>query len=681
MIDDHMPAEDAALPGVTVAPVEEAEPIGPYQQSDEDLLRTLGEWWKEAADAMKEERPKRTKDWSYFAGDQWEAADVELAKKQKRPQLTLNMLLSIICAVEGEERTNRQEMKFYGEGQEDDPAAYGINRLVRWIMDQCGGQFSLSAMFRAGIIAGEGWVVPDVDYFEDPNGKIKLLAVDDEEVFPDPLGFCPTGDGRYLHRVRMMTEEEMNARWKGAKDKVRQACYTNDVGPEQDGKGFRDIYSTPNDTGSVKLYDAQRKLFAVIETWWHQIEPGWIVVDEATGLLVERTPDEFEAMKIERENAQQAARQAQIQHALTPPQIGPMGPIMPPPPPEMPPALQAIERPIRRFYQAFWSYGTVLDKRASPLPNMKRFPYVAFRGLWDKVKKSWFGLARPVLDAQRQHNVEQSVIVQLMQLMPKQSWMAPKGAYHNKVQWQEQLAQPGTMLEYNAQRGKPEPIPVAPVPRHLIDMAMTRPMTMREISGVNVDMMGQRVASDPGVVMEMRQKAAKTVLAPLFDNFRMSKMALGKVMLCYIQAYITPGRQIRVLGPEGQAFVGMTKDMQMGDYDLTVEETNATVNDRMATLTVMQTTLPQMMKAGVPIPASIVDLLPMQPHIRTEWKRQIIWQQTLAGQIPPPDWQPGMSPQAFLQPPPGAPPPPGAGPSAAPPPGSPPAQPAPPSPA
>ena len=537
MIDDHTPVTDPALPGGTApAAAPEAEPVGPFQQEEEQLLRILGEWWKEATDAMKEERPKRTKDWKYYAGDQWEDADRLLAEKQKRPALTLNMLLSIISAVEGEERTNRQEMKFYGEGQEDDPAAYGINRLVKWIMDQCGGQFSLSAMFRSGIICGEGWVVPEVDYFDDPNGKVKLLHVDDEEIFADPLGTDPTGDGRYLHRVRMMNEDELNARWEGAKDKLRTRSMSNNTGPETDGKGFRDIYSTPNDTASPKLYDAQRKLWAVVETWWSQIEPGWIVVDEATDLLVERTPEEFEGLRIQRQNEQQAwfaaVRQgAQPQPAMPMPGQGmtaiprpdqggppvpPMmmghngGPAMPAPLGPMPQPLQAVQRPIRRFYQAFWSYGTLLERKASPLPTMKRFPYVAFRSLWDKVKKEWFGIARPILDPQRQHNVEQSVIVQLMQLMPKQSWMAPKGAYHDRTKWAEGVAQPGTMLEYNATRGKPEPIPrpadPAPPDRHGVHPAR-RPCA--DISGVNVDLMGQRTASDPGVVMEMRQKAAK----------------------------------------------------------------------------------------------------------------------------------------------------------------------------
>jgi hypothetical protein len=670
------PAE-SAQPVTAAASVDPVNPIGPFQMSEDDLLRQLGEWWRESTGARREVRPKRTKDWQYYAGDQWEKADADRAKEQKRPALTLNMLLSIISAVEGEERTNRQEIKFYGEGQEDDGSAFGINRICKWIMDQCGGQFALSKQFRSGVICGEGWIVPEVDYFDDPNGKIKLICVDDEECFPDPLDFSEDGaDARYFNRVRMMTAEEGNARWPGFTEKVQQQSIAQNVGPERDGSGARDIYSIDNDLTSPKLFDAQKKLWAVIETWWSQIEPGWVMVDEATGLLVEKSDADFQEMKAQREQEQADWLRQLLVPPPAPPQMtdlaapdAPAAPMMAPSPimghnggppmqpaiPPRPPALQAVERPIRRFYQAFHTFGTLLDRQPSALPTMKRFPYVPFRGLFDKVKKDWFGIARPILDPQRQHNVEQSAIVQLMQLMPKASWMAPKGAYHDKTKWQEQVAQPGAMLEYNAQRGKPEQISTPAVPRHLIDMASERPGMMQAISGVNSDLMGVRVAGDPGITMEMRQKAARTVLAPIFDNYRQTKMALGKVLLAYIQQYITPGRRMRVLDGEDAAFVEMTLDMQLGDYDLTVDETDDSVNDRIATLNIMQTTLPALAKTGVPIPPEIIDLMPMDPKIRTAWKRQMMWTMQLAGQLPPPGWKEG-DPVPAPAPPPGMPP-------------------------
>jgi hypothetical protein len=669
------------LPAAAEAPqpqdAAEEKPLGLFQQDADAFVKQVLVWLKEASDAASERRLERDKEWAALAGDQWEASDKLKVESGGRPALTLNMLLTIMAAVEGEERTNRQEMKLYGVGKEDDQGAHALNKLLKWVMEQTGGEFALSEQFRHGSAVGEGWVVPEVDYFVDPEGQVKLSFVDEDEMFDDPLGKCPvSSDSRFLIRLKMMPEDEIEARWPGSRDKLKQRCMANGTGPETDGKGYRDIYSAPSDSKSIKLYDAKSKMWGVLEVWWWQIEPGWVMIDEATGLLVEKNDGEMAKVKAEREMQRRAYVQelvsgalhqkAAVQAMMTPPD--PMTGMRPAPQvPPMPAPIQATQRSVKRFYQAFTCYEELLERRQTPIrtpsgEELKRFPYVPFRALFDKKKGNWFGLLKPLIDPQRQHNVEQSVIVQLMQLMPKSSWMGPKGSFHNKQEWERGVAQPGKMLEYNAARGKPEQIKIPDIPRHLIDMAFSRPQSMREISGVNVELTGQRQGQDAGIVMEMRSKAAKTVLAPIFDNFRRTKKELGRVLIAYIQTYVTRGRRVRVLGPDEAEFVEMTEEMQLGRYDLAVEETNSSINDRMATLAVLQTTLPQLIKAGVPVPPELIDLLPMSPHIRDSFKRLIAWQMTVNNLLPPPDWQPGMP-----VPMPAAPPiPPGAAPAAPP---------------
>jgi hypothetical protein len=342
-------------------------------------------------------------------------------------------------------------------------------------------------------------------------------------------------------------------------------------------------------------------------------------------------------MKADRSSSQKAWLLQKMNPSMMPTPLG-MQPMDPGP---MPPPLQSKERPLRRYYQAFFCGDVLLEKRCCEIKNLRRYPYVRFGARRHKSKKHWYGLLMIAMDIQKQHNVEQSAIIQLIQQLPQASWMAPKGAYHNKTEWQEKLAQPGKLLEYNATRGKPEQIETPAVPRHLVELAMGRPQQLREISGINTEMTGQRTP-DAGVVMEMRKKAATTVLAPIFDNYRRAKLELGKVLLCYMQTYIQPGRRLRVIGQGKASWVEATLEMTEGRFDLKVEETNASINDRMETLTVMQTTLPQMLQTGMPIPPSFVDLLPMNPDIRDEWKRLIAWQLTKTGALPPPDWQPGM---------------------------------------
>ena len=657
--------EELILPDEAPAPGEDgagpaAKPVGLYQREDGEIVRQLQAWLREASSGHRDRRKEREAEWDAYSGNQWDDGDKSAMDKQGRARLTKNLLITLLAAVEGEERTNRQEIKFYGEGTEDDPAAEGMNRLLKWIMDQCGGEFSLSQMFKSQAAVGEGWVVPEVDFYDDPEGMIKLSFVDEDEMLDDPLSTDPVGrDSRFRFRVRRWTEDEIEARWKGATEKL--GAYREGVAAatnETDGKGFPDIYLTPGDTTGPKLYCGKDKMWLVAEAWWVQIEPGAVVVGD-DGKLEELTTAEFEERKAQREQEQHTFLQDALAGRIQPPPVDPAAmpglpqPAMPDWQSMMPKPLQAKERPIRRLYQAFFCADQLLDKRPNPIAKLRRFPHIPARGIFDKKNREWFGLIKPGLDIQRQHNVEESAIIQLIQQMPKMSWMAPKGAYHNKAEWEQKIAQPGKMLEYNAQRGKPERIESPAIPRHLVELAMARPAQLREVIGVNIELTGQRQGGDPGVVMEMRKKAATTVLAPLFDNFRQAKLELGRVLLAYIQTYVSVGRRIRVLGDDAAEYVPMTQEMALGDFDLKVEETNASINDRITALTVLQTTLPQWIKAGTPVPPEVVDLLPIQPKVRDAMKRQLAWQLATSGQLPPPDWQPGM-PVPPAAPPPGA---------------------------
>jgi hypothetical protein len=167
-LETMAPGED---PQVTSPDAETPnKPVGLFQMDDDDVVKRLRQWFKDDLEHNNERRKERKKEWAALAGKQWEQADLTRMSGQKRTTLTLNLLQTMLAAVEGEERTNRQELHFYGEEEGDDVSAAAWNRLIKWIMDQCGGEFSLSTAFRHGSAVGEGWVVPDVDFYDDPRG-------------------------------------------------------------------------------------------------------------------------------------------------------------------------------------------------------------------------------------------------------------------------------------------------------------------------------------------------------------------------------------------------------------------------------------------------------------------------------------------------------------------------------
>lgn len=603
---------------------------GLFELPDEEFLTKVKGWLKEAGEHKGEISKRRVSCRKMFEGDQWEEADRKLAEEQKRPALTFNLLQSIVHAVAGEEQDERQDIKYFGVGMEDDAGAHAWTKLLKNVMQQNNGDFAVSTGFTESLKVGEGWLVPDINYFDDPDGKYELEFVSEKEMFPDPLDTTPTADkGRFHIRAKMMNEDEAIAFW--GEDKfaeVKKSAIAAGKISESDGKGVKDIYLASDGEFKMKLYDASKGQWMVFEIWWCEYQPGK-VARGPMGIMEEFTDEELAEMSAEIEQQQLAT----IQLMMT-------SPGMQLPMPQMP---EVEERTIKCMYQGFWCDDVVLERQKSPLKYLKRSPYVPIRGIWREEKGDWQGIVEPIEDVQKQGNIEQSVIVQLLQLMPKQSWYGPRGSFHNKNDWAAKLATPGQMLEYNKQRGEPKPVPVQAIPRHVIDMAFSRGQAMREVSGVNTEMTGQRQGDDAGVVMEMRKKAARKVLAPNFQNLRQSKIVLARVMLSYMQTYMSPERKARVLGQDMKPeLIEITEDMKLGRYDLAIDETQASINDRMMTFTILQTTLPMMMKAGVPLVPEFVDLLPMDPEIRDKWKRQISWEMTMAGRLPPEGWEPGM---------------------------------------
>lgn len=615
-----------------------------YALPDPELVARLRKWYLEDLRAADGERKNRKIDWRMWAGDQWEEDARNRARNENRPLLTLNYILPTICSIEGEERSNRQQIKVYGvDDADDDKGAYAFNLLIRGVMNENNGEYAISGAFRHASVCGTGWLHPDVDYFADPEGMIVVRHVDEDEIINDCMDTSPdASDSRRLTRQRWLADDQIEAMFPGGMAKLQAyaegGTSTDDPVPtrESDGRGYRDVYTEPgkNDT---KIYDCARKEWLVLEHWWYEIEPGMVARNQATGELEELTLEEGQAIQAKEQRDAEAYPMQRLEAALAGAE-----------PPPAPQKTQMMERPIRCFYQAFACGGVMLYKGKSPIPEARRIPYVPVYGYYDKVKRERFGVTRNIADVQRQTNVEQSAIVHMIQLAPKAGWMAPRGAFHDKQKWMSSAARPGAMLEYNGQKGKPEPLQQPQLPRHLVDLAMSRMQSMKAISGVNTEMTGERVAGDAGVAMEMRKKAAMTILATLFDNLRLSKKVLGKLLIVYIQAFMPMGRRIRVIGPkDAPEYAVFTQDLQFARFDAAIDETEATVNDRIQTLTLLQTVLPTLIDTGVPIPPGMIDLFPIPPHVRDEWKAMLQNQQAAP---------PGMPPHGAPAPAPAAPP-------------------------
>lgn len=587
---------------------EDTKYVKPSEQDDDGYVKCVRDWFMKCKEKQRDTVEREDEDFKFYSGHQWKDEEASERNSQKRPTLTLNYVLPIVNAVVGEERLNRQQIMVYGRNMDDDAGAFAMTELLRWVMQTCNGDYTVSRAFRSAVICGRGWLGVGLDYLNDPAGKIDVRYIPRNEIHLDHLSSeDDASDARYLIHEKWLPCETVKAMWpEHAEELTSVRDIVRTTGKQYQTRG--DAYKGKSDVS----YNQEDDTFQVLECWHYEIQPGAVVANQETNQLEELTLQQFDALDNAKNQEINDIRDANDQAAL----LG-QAPV------DLPPPLQSIKRPIKVFYQGFVCGKIALERNKSPHLRLKRYPYVPVFGMRDEDKKEWFGIVAPIKDPQTQHNVEQSAILHWTQTMPKSGWMAPKGSFVDRTKWEQRSSQAGFIGEYNGNRGKPEQIRPPTVPRHVLELSPTRLQNMRDISGVNVDLMGNTVKDTAGVVVEMRRKQALTVLQTFFDNLRLSRRILGEILIHFVQQYISDGRKVRVVGERGVRYVIASGNLQFNEYDAVIEDAPDSPTDKLATMHIMQTTLPMLLKAGLPIPPSFVDLLPISPHIRDEWKAML----------------------------------------------------------
>jgi hypothetical protein len=102
----------------------------------------------------------------------------------------------------------------------------------------------------------------------------------------------------------------------------------------------------------------------------------------------------------------------------------------------------------------------------------------------------------------------------------------------------------------------------------------------------------QQTSREPGVTVQLRQQTGFAVLFILFDNFRESRLECGRILLSFIQQYVTDAEMIRVQGPQGAQLMQINSqmnpevdgfnDITTGHYDLEIDETIENASMRLA---------------------------------------------------------------------------------------------------
>lgn len=547
---------------------------------DLELIQEANERLREARQHWSEWRVQAKEDYDFAVGEQWSESDKQQLIDQLRPCVTFDRIGPIVAAVSGSEVNNRQEVRFIPREMGD----VGVNEVLtgtaKWVRDECDAEDEESDSFIDTIICGLGVTETAMSYDDDEEGNIVINRVDPLELYPDPFARKRNlSDGKRLHRVKMMTEEQLEATWPNEAENVINSTGNtteedDDVPVDEVSPG--DNYDIPDTQGE----SVSRKRYRVIEYQWCEYQDVYKVADPQTNQMVEFPKAKFD--KLEKQ-----ANQFGV-------------------------GLKSAKQKRRVWQRMFYCGEVLLTSEPCPCPYSSTYKFIT--GKRDRNKGTWFGLVRTMKDPQRWGNKFFSTILHQIATSGK-GIMAEDDAFPSWRKAEEEFAKADAILKLKkgAIAGqKVSPKPAAQFPAGLPDMLQFAISSIRDVSGVNLELLGMADRQQAGILEAQRKQAGLTILAGLFDSLRRYRKEQGRVLLHFIQEYISDGRLVKIVGQEGEQYIPLVRQPQTAKYDVIVDDAPTSPNQKEQVWGILQAMMPILMKQ--PLPAQMwVELLKYSP--------------------------------------------------------------------
>lgn len=562
-------------------------------------------------------RKEAREDFAFEAGDQLNDDDKQILRDAGRPIVIFNRVGVTVDSVAGQEVANRHETQFIPRTEGDVKANELLTSAAKWFRGQCEAEDEESDAFRDTVVCGMGWTETRLDYEDNPKGEPKIDRIDPLQMVWDssakkrnirdmrrvfhirrdvPLdeakALCP-GDPD-----RPFADADYNASW------VDQVDEDNGAEPHHvDGKTYDDEGERGEDAeeGTVTLVRAQ---------WWERV-PVWLTLDptDATGEKI---------LTLSKEEWGEFQQKAKIAGAPTP---------------------RAV-RSTRKVYRQAYIGNVLLEIGDAPCKG--HFSFQCMTGKRDRNKNTFFGIVRAMKDPARWSNKWMSQTMHIMNTNAKGGIAAERGQFfdndnegpsswarNEQVTWLKPGALQGTVPKFMAK-------PQAEFPAATFNLMQFAVQSLPQVSGVNVETLGMQANADQAAALDrQRKQSVMIILQPLFDGLRRYRKTQGRVMLYLIQNYLSDGRLIKIEGEENAKYVPLIKQAD-GEYDVIVDESPTSANQKEATWAILQQLLPVIGKMlPPPVWMALLKYSPLPTSAQDDIKKAV----DQAGQQPDPEQQ------------------------------------------
>ena len=546
------------------------------------LSQTINQHMQRAKTSSADWRVMARECYDFVAGRQWSDEDEAILNAQRRPPVTFNRISRTINAVIGLEVANRQEVRYIPRGNEDTGYNTMMTDAARWARDLCNAEDEETEAFGDMNTCGMGFTETSMDYETDPDGIVNIERCDPMEMYWDPNATKKNlRDARWLARVRRMSRNEVLANW---------PKYGEMGGGGGTTEEYLDNEDQPHDA-SPPWYDntkpAKRSDVTDIEVIHYQwFEKEKFVRVKSGDKMIEFTPERFARVK-ERIDLS---------------------------------GLKYVEQKRRVYYRAIKIGNVVYSKNRLGVQE-GGFTLKAMTGMRDRNSRSWFGLVSIMMDPQRWANKWLSQIMHILNSNAKGGILYETGAFSNPMKAERDWAKPDAMLELEA--GGLEKIKergMAEFPTGLHELMNYAVESISDTPGISQELMGLVGKEQAGVLESMRKQAGVTMLSVMFDALRLYRKEHGVTLAAFIREYVSDGRLIRVVGPDGAKYVPLARDVMNLRYDTVIDEAPTSHNQKERVMHILLSLVPKMMENGMPPPPpEVLEYLPIPESLSEKW--------------------------------------------------------------
>lgn len=538
--------------------------------------RARGDWRKEAERAF-----------DFVAGWQWSEDDKKLLDDQKRPAVTFNRTAPIIKAVCGLEVNNRQGIVFLPRKLGDTGVNEVYTAAAKWARDECDAEDQESEAFRDSAICGEGWTETRMDYDDNPQGRIVEERIDPLEMGQFGGSKANYTDSRLLYRTRDMDVMDARDLFPGMEAAAINAGWMQDsITPSDGGTGNKKDYPNETRDGLDRAGTNLTKCRVVQVQWWER-ETVYLIAQEGQQEMQELSAEDFQKFR-------ERAGPAGIQY-------------------------DHVGVPQKVYYEAYLGAsglmpfldenGQTVQQRRMP---MGMFQFRCMTGERDRKKKCFYGLLRDMFDPQMWANKWLSQTMAIMNSNAKGGIMAETDAFVNQRKAEEDWADPTKIVWVKPgalANGKVKDRTAPPLPNGLGELMQFALSSLRDTTGVNLELLGQADREQAASLEMQRRQSAMTILATLFDSLRRYRKSQGRLLLHFIQL-LPEGTLVRIIEKGNYKYIPLIKDPNVEQFDVIVDEAPSSPNQKQAVWAMVM----QLLQSGMQFsPQTVIALLKYSP--------------------------------------------------------------------